>query len=120
MNRPPVDSSGRLLETDATDFERRLLQAAQATGPSRAASARMARALGVSAGVAATTGAVKNHDGSFSVAAASLPVTLTQADAHFKLFDSGSNQGDLPSYDFDSNGDTHLLYGDGSGTAYTL
>jgi len=59
MNRPPVDSSGRLLETDATDFERRLLQAAQATGPSRASSARMARALGVSAGVAATTGAVK-------------------------------------------------------------
>jgi hypothetical protein len=59
MNRPPVDSSERLLETDATDFERRLLQAAQATGPSRAASARMARTLGVTAGVAATTGAVK-------------------------------------------------------------
>ena len=59
MNRPPVDSSERLLETDATAFERRLLRAAQASGPSRAASARMARALGVTAGVAATTGAVK-------------------------------------------------------------
>jgi len=59
MNRPPVDSSERLLETDATEFERRLLRAAQETGPSRAASARMARALGVTAGVAATTGAVK-------------------------------------------------------------
>ncbi|HEY7370561.1 MAG TPA: hypothetical protein VIF57_00175, partial [Polyangia bacterium] len=59
MNRLPVDSSGRLLETDGTDFERRLLQAAQASGPSRAASARMARALGMTAGAVVTTGAAK-------------------------------------------------------------
>ena len=58
MSRPPADSPERLLASDATDFERRVLQAALRNGPSPAASARMARALGVTAtamGVAAAT-----------------------------------------------------------------
>jgi hypothetical protein len=51
------DSPERLLDSDATDFERRLLQAAVKDGPSRDMSARMARALGVSVATAATMGA---------------------------------------------------------------
>jgi hypothetical protein len=58
MSRPPADPSERLLSSNATDFERRLLEAAQRKRPSPAASARMARALGVSVaavGTAATS-----------------------------------------------------------------
>ena len=58
MSRPPADPSDRLLSSNATDFERRLLEAAQRKRPSPAASARMARALGVSVaavGTAATS-----------------------------------------------------------------
>ncbi|HXU02345.1 MAG TPA: hypothetical protein VN903_15370 [Polyangia bacterium] len=49
MNRPdqPAANSDRLLASDATAFERRVLEAAQQQKPSAASSARMARALGV-------------------------------------------------------------------------
>lgn len=47
MNRPTADAPERLLSADATDFERRLLEAAGQRKPSSAASARMAKALGV-------------------------------------------------------------------------
>ncbi|HXJ22212.1 MAG TPA: hypothetical protein VMT03_18470 [Polyangia bacterium] len=49
MSRGPTDLPERLLAGDATDFERRVLGAARDKGPSAAASARMARALGVTA-----------------------------------------------------------------------
>ena len=49
MTRPVGDPSERLLETDATDFERRVLEAALQQKPSKASTARMAAALGVSA-----------------------------------------------------------------------
>ena len=53
MSRPtgdrPEDQPERLLASDATDFERRVLEAALQKRPSPAASARMARALGVTA-----------------------------------------------------------------------
>jgi hypothetical protein len=58
MTRPPADRSERLLSSNPTDFERRVLEAAMQQRPSPAASARMARALGVSvaaAGAAAST-----------------------------------------------------------------
>jgi hypothetical protein len=55
MNRPRADAPERLLgAADATDFERRLLGAAAQSGPSPAASARMARALGLTATVTVT------------------------------------------------------------------
>src|SRR3954468_754309 len=59
MSRRPADQSERLLSSNASDFERRLLEAALQKRPSPAASARMARALGVSvvAAGAATTSA---------------------------------------------------------------
>ena len=50
MNRPSADQPAqpeRLLASDATDFERRMLEAALQKKPSSAASARMATALGV-------------------------------------------------------------------------
>jgi len=49
VTRPVGDPSERLLETDATDFERRVLEAALQQKPSKASTARMAAALGVSA-----------------------------------------------------------------------
>ena len=47
MSRPPSDLPERLLTGDATDFERRVIDAALEKRPSAAASARMAKALGV-------------------------------------------------------------------------
>jgi hypothetical protein len=48
MSRAPSDIPERLLGGDATDFERRVIDSARGKGPSTAASARMAKALGVS------------------------------------------------------------------------
>jgi hypothetical protein len=64
-----------------------------------------------------TTGAVKNHDGSFSTASGSLPVALASADTNYRLFthSGGNNEGGAPSLCFDSNGDPHILFKDGSG-----
>lgn len=67
-----------------------------------------------------TTGAVTNHDGSVSVASGSLPVDLATADASFRLFDHGSNQGEVPSLCFDTAGDPHVTFADGTGTSYQL
>lgn len=47
MTPPLEESPQRLLASDVTAFERRVLEGALAKGPSPAASARMARALGV-------------------------------------------------------------------------
>src|SRR5262245_2850504 len=56
MNRPPADPPPPLLGGDATDFERSVLEAALRKGPSPVASARMAKALGVTVTAAAATG----------------------------------------------------------------
>jgi hypothetical protein len=56
MNRPTADQSpDRLLASDATDFERRVLEAALQKKPSSAASSRMAKALGIAMTVGTTT-----------------------------------------------------------------
>jgi hypothetical protein len=57
MSRLPADPPERLLSSNATDFERRLLEAVAQKRPSPAASARMARALGVSLTAVGTTAA---------------------------------------------------------------
>jgi hypothetical protein len=78
MSRPPVDPSERLLSSNATDFERRLLEAALQKRPSPAASARMARALGVSvaaAGTAAATTSLAAGAAASKVTAAAATVT---------------------------------------------
>jgi len=59
MNRPSADqppaAPDRLLASDATDFERRMLEAALQKKPSSAASSRMAKALGVAMTIGTTT-----------------------------------------------------------------
>lgn len=68
------------------------------------------------------TGEVKNHDDSFSVASGSLPVDLAEADANYRLFthSGGNDEGGAPSLCFDSNGDPHILFKDGTGTSYAV
>ena len=54
MSGRPTDLPPRLLDGEATDFERRVLEGALRNEPSAAASARMARAHGVTAGLVGT------------------------------------------------------------------
>jgi hypothetical protein len=55
MSRLPTDLPERLLAADATDFERQVIEAALQKQPSPAASARMAKALGIAVTGVATT-----------------------------------------------------------------
>ena len=59
MSRPTDDLPDRLLAGDATDFERRVLEIAREQRPSPAASARMAKALGLTSAVAASAATAK-------------------------------------------------------------
>jgi hypothetical protein len=73
MSRVPSDVPERLLGGDATDFERRVIDSARGKKPSAAASARMAKALGVSmtgVGSAAAASAVAAKATSSGAAAA--------------------------------------------------
>jgi hypothetical protein len=54
MSGPHFDPPERLLASDATDFERRVLETARENRPSPASSARMARALGLTAAAVGT------------------------------------------------------------------
>jgi len=66
------------------------------------------------------TGAVENHDGGVSVASGSLPVSLATANASFRLIDYGSDKGEVPSLAFDSSGNPHIQYIQGSDPTYSL
>ena len=59
MSRPTDDLPDRLLAGGATDFERRVLEIAQEQRPSPAASARMAKALGLTSAFAASAATAK-------------------------------------------------------------
>jgi len=72
MSRPPSDLPERLLATDATAFERQMLQAALMRKPSSAASARMAKALGV-----AVTGLVTSFPAKAQGADVAVPKATT-------------------------------------------
>jgi hypothetical protein len=72
MNRPPSDLPERLLAADATEFERQMMQAALMQRPSSAASARMARALGV-----AVTGVVTSFPAKAQGAEVPVPKVTT-------------------------------------------
>ncbi len=56
------------------------------------------------------TGALENHDGSFSTASGSLPVNLTSANANYRLINYGSDGGEVPVLQFDTSGDPHVQY----------
>ncbi len=68
------------------------------------------------------TGAVTNHDGSYSVASGSLPVTLANADANCRIFTHGgaNDDGGAPALCFDTNGDPHVIFKDGTGSSYAV
>lgn len=66
------------------------------------------------------TGDISNYDGSVTVTAGSLPVTLAQANADFRIFDHGSNDGDVPSLQFDTSGNAHVIFADGTTPTYDL
>lgn len=67
-----------------------------------------------------TTGDISNFDGSTTITAGSRPVTLAQSNANFKIFDHGSNDGDVPSLQFDSSGNAHVMFADGLTPTYDL
>jgi hypothetical protein len=66
------------------------------------------------------TGAVENHDGSFSTASGSLPVTLASANTNYRLINFGADGGEVPSLAFDSLGNPHVQYIQGSGGSFNL
>lgn len=65
-------------------------------------------------------GSMSNYNGSVSVASGDLPVDLTEANADFRIFDHGSDDGDVPSLQFDSSGNAHVLFANGSSPSYDL
>lgn len=68
-----------------------------------------------------TDGSVRNADGSTVVAAASLPIDLTAANAGFRVVDQVAPvDGDIPAACLDSNGDLHLAYIEGSASPYDI
>lgn len=66
------------------------------------------------------TFSISNFDGSTTVAIGSLPINLATADANFRVYDHGSNSGQIPSLGFDVSGNPHILFNDGSGSSWTL
>jgi hypothetical protein len=77
MSRPPDDSPERLLGGDATDFERRVLEAALRKNPSPAVSARMASALGVAVTAVGTGGVAAAEAAAAPMGASKAAVTAT-------------------------------------------
>lgn len=65
-------------------------------------------------------GSVRNADGSVIVAAASLPITLSQANASFRVVDFGSDRGDIVAFCIGTDGAYHLAYARGASTAFSL
>lgn len=66
------------------------------------------------------TGAITNYDGSVSVASGSLPISKATADASFRVYDHGTNDGDIASLQFDSSGNAHIIFADGVTPTYDL
>ena len=77
MSRRPTELPERLLAGDATDFERRLIDAALEKRPSAAASARIARALGVTVTGIGTAAAAKALAATRVTAEGSIPVVAS-------------------------------------------
>lgn len=60
------------------------------------------------------TGALCNHNKSFSVASGSLPMSLAQANTNCRIFEHSVNNGCyLPAMTFDTNGDPYVVINDG-------
>jgi hypothetical protein len=77
MSRPLSDLPERLIESDATPFERRVLDAALRKQPSPAASARMAKAVGVTVAAVGTATAASTLAADAAAAKATAAVATT-------------------------------------------
>jgi hypothetical protein len=67
------------------------------------------------------TGALSNHDKSFSVASGSLPMTAADANTNCRVFiHPGGNDGNTPSMAFDTNGDPFIAVSNGSGASFDI
>jgi hypothetical protein len=66
------------------------------------------------------TGSVKNFAGTTTVTSGSLPVSLATANSDFLIYNHGSNDGDIPSFNFDTNGNPHIIFADGTTPTYDL
>lgn len=65
-------------------------------------------------------GSIRNYDGSTDTASGSLPINLTLANSDYRIFDHGSNRGDIPAACFDTSGDFHVVFLDGTGINFAL
>lgn len=67
------------------------------------------------------TGGVTNRAGTTTIASGSLPVSASQADANFRVVNTRTNRtGGLPSLQFDTNSNPHILYMEGFAGDYFL
>lgn len=66
------------------------------------------------------TGALRNLDGSVTIAAGSLPLLHAQSLTDFRIVDTGSNITELPSWCRDSAGNLHVVYFNGSANPFPL
>jgi hypothetical protein len=89
MSRPLVDLPERLLVRDATDFERRMLAAALEKKPSSAASARMAKALGVTVATVATATATATAGTALAAGAAAAKAPVAAGAAMWPWISAG-------------------------------
>jgi hypothetical protein len=64
-------------------------------------------------------GSVRNATGTLAVQHCQLPVTLSQANAYFRVAESQSET-DMPAFCLDAFGVPHVVYADGTGTSYVL
>lgn len=67
-----------------------------------------------------TDGSIDNYDGSTSTASGSLPIDLTLANSDYRLYDHGSNQGDIPAICQATDGKLHICFLDGTSTTYDI
>lgn len=67
-----------------------------------------------------TTGDISNYDGSVTVTSGSLPISLATANTSFRIVDHGADNGDVPSLQFDTSGNAHVAYANGTEPTYDL
>jgi hypothetical protein len=64
-------------------------------------------------------GSLKNYDESFSTASGSFPVNLSTQNSHYRIYTSSGNT-TFPALAFDTNGNPHVLFADGTGAVNTI
>lgn len=62
------------------------------------------------------TGALDNVAGTTSTASGSLPINLTLANSDYRIVTQTTNETNVPGFCFDTNGDPHIAYMDGTGS----